>query len=234
MSLAVVKELFEEVTGRYDLAQATGYLNATWLINQGIRWLEKTYPLKNTKATYAVDIVADQWYVRLNHCQAVHRVWLTDSDKERARLEVQTKEYMRYVYGEEFGEVTNGAPKDYCPTVNRAALSTQTSTYDSYVTDLTSMNDYNGLIVMPPADATYSLLIEGEFFSEELSDDADENFWTQNVPMAVALAASLILDLMYRNKEGASAGKSDIYTMIEGDLKNVVWEEAATASEGNG
>ena len=82
MSLAVVKELFEEVTGRYDLAQATGYLNATWLINQGIRWLEKTYPLKNTKATYVVDIAADQWYVRLNHCQAVHRVWLTENTYE--------------------------------------------------------------------------------------------------------------------------------------------------------
>ena len=234
MSLEVVKELFEEVTGRHDLVISTNNVNAVWLINQGIRWLEKTYPLKNTSSTYKVDLAADTWYIRLNHCQTITSVWVTDSDKDRTKLEVRSKSYMLSNYGEEFGELDTGKPIDYCPTVNRAALSTQTSTYDSYASDLTSMKDYNGLIVLPPADETYSLLIEGEFFSEDLVDDDDENFWTENCPMATALAASLMLDFVYRGKEGASAGKSNIYDLIEGDLKNVVWEEAATADQGKG
>ena len=105
MSLAVVKELFEEATGRYDLTVATGYLNSVWLINKGIRWLEKRYPLKNTRANYKVDIVADTWYVRLNHCMAIYAVYRIDSEGNRTALNLRSKEYILKNYGEQFGDL---------------------------------------------------------------------------------------------------------------------------------
>jgi len=233
MTLSELKELFEEITGRHDLVSSGATLNATWFINKGIRWLEKTYPLKNTRADYKVDLAADNWYVRLNNCQAVYNVYVVDGDG-RTALTLRSKEHMYDKYGEDFSNLDTGAPVDYCPTVQRDASSTQTSTYEDYSSAAASMKDYNGLVVLPPADTTYTIIVDGDFFSEELVNPTDSNFWSQNAPLAVALAASLMLDKVYRNREGAAASKANIYDEIEGDLKNIAWEEAANAIEGNG
>lgn len=72
-------------------------------------------------------------------------------------------------------------------------------------TDIQEREKYQSIILMPPADKTYTANVFGLFYSSVLVNDTDQNFWTVNYPNLLTNAALREMEIHYRNTAGEMA-----------------------------
>jgi len=102
--------------------------------------------------------------------------------------------------------------------------------YDYNTVKFTDSQTCRGLYIMPPTDVTYTLSVFGRFYSPTLIDNNDETFWTVEHPFALVWAAMYILEVSYRNMEGAKGWMMSINDYLSGiDSEQV--EEDSTYSD---
>lgn len=77
--------------------------------------------------------------------------------------------------------------------------------------------NYNGILIAPPTDGTYTISVWAKFYQPTLTADSDENYWSlvhQNILVMAALAQ---LEAGYRNFEGLR----DLMTTIKSELDGI-------------
>jgi hypothetical protein len=91
-------------------------------------------------------------------------------------------------------EWSNGTPKFYSPAIARyfpESLTAETlaamAAYTGVITS--SGEDYNGILLSCPVDVATLVEVKGLFYSSEMIEDEDENFWAKNHPLMLINSA---------------------------------------------
>lgn len=218
MNLGDFRERIAKDTGHYDLVDPSTFADngMNRFINDGCRQLDRMFAKhQRSRAWLYKRLAAGESVVTFNQARIVREVWLEDGT-ERTQLQRKDFKELRELYDNvPLSAVTTGEPLYWNNGVyplapdhlNDANLDekAELEAADHTDTDLVIYSNpsfVRGLYVMPPADQAYSLLVLADWEPIELSDDADQNFWT-NYPDILDLAVRAEMELkLHRNRTG--------------------------------
>lgn len=96
-------------------------------------------------------------------------------------------------------------------------------------------NEYNCILIAPPPEMSNATLqVEGVFYSEKLTDDDDENFWSTNHAYTLIHAALREIERLYRNREGVKDWSDAIDSVLVPLNMDTVEEEISEVNEMQG
>jgi len=245
-----VRIKFVELSGRYDLMKSTYEDDgADFFLNAGQRYLDRLLDIKKMWARYPVIMTAGEYIAKAVDIRAIKDVWIGNVDG-RSQLEPATIQQLRDEYSEEFASETQGTPKYYAPCIFRPAPDTLASTTGMYdVSDLLLYDatspakhfNYNGILIMPPPDGTYTVTIWGLFYSPTLTATLSgstwtqvKSYWTEVHPEILIEAALYKLEGFYRNTEGAKDYKVALLDDVTGLDHDSVEEDLVGDSQMGG
>ena len=210
MNLLQIRQLFREISGRFDLVNEDGSDNgANFYINEGRKFLDRLDENQKSWASTFKWLYPGLWGVQFAHCRAVKEVWISN-DKgrwqlEKKRLQDLLGEYLRIPPSQR----STGSPLYYSPAVTRYMPESATvKDLEAFVgfVDIPSGNAhmYNSILIAPPANELMFVEITGLFYSQELTFDTDENYWTIMHPNLLVMAAMRQLEIVNRNTQGVN------------------------------
>ena len=203
MNLSEVRNIVVKESGRYDLSASE--LNN--FINRAVRWLDRKSEHFRSIAREFFVVNEGDYFVQMSECRVVSSVLIGDGDGMDELTRVEFKD-LKLRYGAIPESLDTGKPKYYAPAYLRYHEIHDGIT--GYLDVMTDWKTYNGIVFMPPADGQYHLEVWGKFFSKELSDDNDENFWTVNEPMLLVKATLREIEVFHRNTQGVNDWNADI------------------------
>ena len=239
MSLLTVRNMFVEMTGRNDLIAGGISLGADRFINEGQRTLDRMLEVSKSGARYFVDLDLNQILVPLPNCRAVKKVFI-GSSTERTELDKVSMSQLREDYADETSLLTSGLPIYYSPIWARPYPNIVTATDFNQAWLLNDIieaghESFNSILIMPPSDsANYTLEVWGLFYSDELVNDGDVSYWTEEHPLLLAKAAAYQLETSYRNSEGSKDMMNALEVDMLGIVKDYIEEEVAEISQMEG
>jgi hypothetical protein len=250
MNYKDVRDKFVEISGRYDLITATEEDNgADFFLNVGQKYLDRFLDAGKAIARYPVILSAGEYIAKSVGIRAIKEVWIANSDGKTELTKCTLNEIKTY-YDEEFSAITQGTPTYYAPALFRPAPDTLASITGMYnvsdlllydATDPAKHFNYNGVIVMPPCDGTYTLEIVGLFYSPTLSATLSGATWTQTMsywtevhPEILIEAALYKLNSLYMNTGGAIDYKASVLEDMLGLDHDIVEEDIAGSLQMNG
>lgn len=245
MDYVDVRKKFAELSGRWDLLTATYEDDgADFFLNAGQKFLDRLLSDGKMIASYPVIVAAGTFIVKSVGIRAIKEVWVGNVDG-KYQLLPDTLQKMKTEYSEEFSSVPQGAPIYYAPALLRPYPDTLASTTGMYnVSDLLLYNatapaqhfNYDGIVIMPPPDGTYTVEIVGLFYSPTLSATLanavwtqTRSYWTEVHPEVLLKAAIYQLHGLYHNTSGAADYKALALEDVTGIDRDAV-EEMLTGS----
>lgn len=237
MNLGEIRQKFVDLSGREDLQNDDGSDNgANFFINSGQRFLDRLDIVPKTIGKVYKTLSAGDWYATFTECRAVKEVY-TMTDEARKKLTKKALGWILLEYPKPIADLDQGAPIYYGPAILREVPQNLTNiTISKFVgetvqVDSTSHLTYNGIIWMPPCEESMILEIQGLFYSEALSADADLSHWASNYPDILVWAALRSLEISYRNTEGARDWKTAILEEVSTLGMDVVEEDIADVDQ---
>lgn len=232
MPLSDIRNKFVEATGRNDLVAAGIALGADFFINEGQKTLDRMLEEGKGGARYFVDLDAAQILVPLPSCRAVKKVFC-GSATERWELRKYDQHFLRSYFAEPISLLTADEPLYYSPVWARPypnIIDPTSYNQEWLLEDIIDIGHeaFNAIIVLPPPDvATYTLEVWGLFHSDELVNDGDVSYWTEQHPLLLVKAAAYQLESTYRNTEGAKDWMGGIELDMRGINCDIIEEEIA-------
>lgn len=216
MNLLEFRQFFRSQSGRYDLVDSDGadLGNADTFINAGQKYLDMLLDIPAAKGRVFIDIVAGDYFVKFTLCRSVLEVWCIgeDDDGEITRLPLTKYDYsdlrgvdeltLDEAYVKTAADIDQDRPVYYAPSVIRLMKQSVGGIGSSMDVISDGYQTYNGIYLMPPSDGVYAIEVWGNFYSEELSADTDNTFWTAQHPTILYMATMRQLEIVHRNTEG--------------------------------
>lgn len=242
MSLVEVREQFAKISGRHDLVvDTTDWADngADFYINAGQMFLDRLANFKKSRSRVFTEITSGDWYALFQSCRSIKEVWISNSDGEKWKLIKKDFDIIRAAYAEDPANLDSDDPLYYAPiNLRRSPETADTITVDFFgATEYTETGDhfeYNGIVFMPPVDDTMTLEIRGLFYHPKLSDDDDENYWTEVHPIILVMAACRALEVISRNTEGVNDWTNSIKAELFGLELDEVEEDSAEVDDMEG
>ncbi|MDI6785127.1 MAG: hypothetical protein QMD92_00300 [bacterium] len=233
---SLVKAKFIEITGRADLADPAAAFDAGFFINEGQKYLDRLFSRGKVEARHFTNLTADQVIVSLQNVRSFKEVWLYDSET-RSKLIVTDAATLRGYYSKPTASLDKGPPEYYAPIVIRPFpkdLSASGLNQAWAVEDmkLTTHETYNAILLKPPVDVSgkYTLEVHGTFYTDALSGSTDKSYWTETNELLLIFAAAFMMELSYRNTEGAKDWKNAVLEITEELDKDIVEEQITDIS----
>ena len=224
MTLVAVREQFVKYSGRYDLVVNTSaWANngADAFIQAGQHWLDETFEIAKKEATWYKTLAAGDWYALVPSCRAIHEVWMSTNTDGKWQLEKNLWNELRLDNETDPASIDRGSPLVYVAASARTVPETDavtviakygTTTYSAAVNNFA----YQGLIWLPPTDVVATLEVLGNFYQDFLSVDTDKNYWTEQRPFVLTLAACRSIEMSYRNLQGVNDWEDAIIRQLLG------------------
>ena len=218
MNLLQVRTKFRAVSGRFDLVNDDFSDNgADFFINEGRKYLDRLDETQKSWASCFRFVEIGQFSASFPFCRAIKEVWAMSTT---ARWQLEKKNLQDLITGYMTGlpsSRTNAPPLYYSPCLTRYIPE------DALVADIESFvgwvdvpaggaHEYNAVLINVPTDVKISLDIKGLYYSHELTDDTDTNFWSGAHPMLLIMAAMRQLEIVNRNTQGVRDWEASIGT----------------------
>jgi hypothetical protein len=222
-----IRKKFIEVSGRYDLINTDWTDNgADFYLNMGQKILDRSLDEKKMLAQYPFELTIGNNIVKTLGLRAIKEVWIANVDG-RAQLTYAPIELLKSAYAKEATLLDNGLPLYYSPAIFRPfpdELTTTTGLYNVEELLLSGTHyTYNGIVIMPPADGTYTVTILGLFYSPTLSATLvgttwtqTKSYWTENEPETLLEAALTRLATFAGNITSAKEHKEAMFEDLRG------------------
>lgn len=209
MTLLEIRTQAVNQSGRYDLVvNTTTYADngMDFHILAGQKWLNRKSGLPRAFVHLSSTLSSGSYYQELaNKFKELQSVTVDDGATSWA-LTYKTLPELEALYDAD----PTAAPTYYAYASYRTLETASSLTIANFV-DLTwpddtdDKYDFSGIIVVPAADTDYTLTAGGDFLPLEMSADADENFWSEECPNILVLAALRSIALLDSNKPKADA-----------------------------
>lgn len=205
-----IKLRFRKASGRYDLIDSDGSLKVVdgdRFIQAGIRYLEDRIDNPITWQPIVLTPVSGSTTQFIAECAIIKSLFVTNTSGSTVELKaVPYSTMLEY----KSTSTSLGTPAYYTIIPG-----------DSYYT----VSEGNmGILVelYPGPDTTYTYGGIGKLYSPQLVNDEDTNYWTVHYPEVAVWAACYMLEILYRNTEGANDWQSKITEALHGIDANVV------------
>jgi len=229
MKLSELHDEFEYFSGRTDLSDG----RKTMFINSGQRYLDRLDEIPKSIGKIYKTVNIGDWFVVFKECRAIQNIYMA-GDEGRWKLEKKELGWLILEYSDLIADIGTGAPKYYSPAILRMVPQDLVSvTMSKFVGEVVQTNikhfEYNGILWMPPTDETVVVEVQGLFYTEKLSTENDESFWSVMHHDLLLMAAFRALEVFYRNTEGRkdweAAIRDEVSTMgmeaVEEDIAGV-------------
>lgn len=238
MNLAQIRDAFRTLSGRYDLTDEDDSGIADLFINQGCKFLDRSTELQKTWATNFVFVDAGSWYAEFPFSRAVKEVWAINDLTVRWQLEKEKLQNIMSMYlTKQVSLLDRGSTLFYSPAITRqvpegAVLDPDVSSF----TDVLSSSGYgyNAIVIAPPPSGRLLLEVTGLFYSVELVDNDDENFWTTTHPLLLLKAVMREVEVFNRNSQGVKDWETAINTELHITNADLVEEIIAEVDQMEG
>jgi len=216
MNLREIRHDFIEKSGREDLATTTAEghdtdAGADNYILAAIRALDGEQETPISEAQLVRILGAGNFLISFTGCRSVTQVWRQVADEAMTELVRMSGTELREKYPLLGGTVA-GTPANYAPYPVVSPPEQR---------DMGLPVEYSGIILMPPADASYVITLVGMFRSLPLVNNLDKNFWSVRYPDVLVLAALRELEYPYRNTTGAKDYSDAIGRKLDGIDKDL-------------
>lgn len=242
MTLAEIRNLFIERSGRYDLVAETEVPveggapgetkivivdnGADFFLNAGIRLLDRMTEHFKTVSVKFGSLEAGQYSFTFGNCRTLKEVWLSTAEARWQLRQLRLAEFYD-AFSAPASQVTPGSPGVFA-VVNLRNQEGETHPYQSLATFIQAFSDsantINGILI-PPVNQPMVVEVVGMFESAALVADDDTNYWSVNYPDLLLLASFYKLETFNRNKEGAAdwlAGIQSELQLLEFDFVDQV------------
>ncbi len=231
MNLLQIRQKFRELSGRFDLVDDTGAdLGANFFINEGRKYLDRMDETQKSWGTCYRFLEIGFWSVQIPYCRAIKEVWVATTTArwqlEKLKLQDIVEGYLNgisdsYLPGPPSAS-TPGVPLYYSPCITRYIPENATvkdlEAFIGYI-DIPAGNahEYNAIVLNIPTDEKLTVIIHGLFYSAELVNDTDENYWSVVHPMLLISSAIRQTEAINRNTQGLN----DWDNVIGRDMKQL-------------
>jgi hypothetical protein len=237
MNLLQLKQQFKLFSGRYDLVDENPQV-VTDLINQGVRYLDRITHNQKSAGVHFTFLNVDDFHASFPYCRAVKEVWVA-STTTRWQLYKKPLQDILTSYLSNNDYINSGAPLYYAPTITRSipegADLTVFADYMKYIDVQTNIDyDYNAIVTVPPTDTKLLVDIRGLFYSKELVNDTDENYWSVSHPYVLLYAALRELEIFNQNKTKTELWTIALANSVSEIEKDLVDEEISEIDQMSG
>lgn len=196
MNLLEIRTKLVDLSGRYDLVDnaPTSYVDkgANFFIQAGQRYLDLLIEFDKSNVEVSAGVIAGQTEILVEGFRTVERIRMITPEGGFY--------YLEFVGLRDFREginVTNprGRPSYY----TLAPLGRAPSEGGEEEVFLG-----NKILLYPPSDAAYTVVLEGVGFSTPLLIDTDTSYWSVGHPDLLLLASLYKMEVFYRNTQGAN------------------------------
>ena len=229
MNYLQIRLKFRELSGRFDLVTDTGIdTGAGFFINEGRKFLDRLDETQKSLATCFRFLNVGSHSVQFPYCRAVKEVWVANPNHRWSLGKIDIQENIR---GHMLSQHKSGCPNYYSPCITRYIPENQPANlFESFLgyVDIPAGNahEYNTILVNAPTSEKLSVQINGLFYSAELVNDTDENYWSAAHPMLLYMAAMRLIEIANRNTQGVKDWEGSIgadvktlgFDLIEEDI----------------
>ena len=241
MNLLQIRKKFRDLSGRHDLVNEDGSdRGADFFLNEGRKFLDRLDETQKSWASYYVLAAVDSFIIRFPYCRAVKEVWIATDPEGRWQLEKKSLQDLTagYLSGM-LATRNNGTPLYYAPGITR---------YIPGNIPIADMGDLNGFVEVPsdnnyeyncillnvPTEKQLLVDVRGLFYSDELVNDTDENYWSAVHPMMLYMSAMRQMEIIQRNPTGVANWTTSIAQEMQQLGKDLVDEIVAGVSQMEG
>ena len=221
MNLLQIRTKFRQLSGRYDLVNSDNTDNgADFFINEGRKFLDRLDETQKSWASVFRFCDTGSYFATFPHCRAIKEVWAATTT---ARWQVNKKDMQDLIVGYLSGLPSSrsvGTPLYYSPCITRYipenATAADIESFAGYV-DVPAGNaqEYNTILLSVPVSEKTAITINGLFYSIELINDTDENYWSVNHPMLLYMSAMRQVEIANRNTQGVNDWENAIGTEMK-------------------
>ncbi len=211
MNLLQIRQQFRAISGRFDLVNEDGSDNgANFYINEGRKYLDRMDETQKSWASHFALVEPGFNHAVFPYCRAIKEVWIADALSGRRQLIKKDLQDLIAGYLTSLPSTrTNGKPLYYAPAITRYSPDEIPSDeFGSMIgwVDIPSGNaqEYNVVLFNVPVEYQSTVIINGLFYSKELVQDTDENFWSVAHPMLLINAAMRMVEVTNRNTQGVN------------------------------
>ena len=240
MNFLQLRQKFRDLSGRFDLVDSVGVdTGAGFYINEGRKFLDRMDETQKSWGTCYKFMDTGFWSVQFPYCRAIKEVW---AGSTTAKWQLEKKRLQDLIEGYLLGlpsSRTNGIPEYYAPCISRYVPENATvNSIESFLgwVDIPSGNasDFNAILVNVPTSEKLTMIINGLFYSAELVNDTDENYWSAVHPMLLYMAAMRQVEINNRNTQGVNDWTSAIATDMKQLGMDLVEELISESSQMEG
>ena len=218
MNLLQERTLFRSLSGRHDLVNEDFTDNgADFFINEGRKYLDRLDETQKSWGSAYKFMEVGHYSVSFAYCRAVKEIWVASST---ARWQLEKKSLQDMIEGYLTGlpsSRTVGIPEYYSPCITRYVPENMTvADIESFIgwveVPAGNAHEFNSILVNVPTSEKLTVIINGLFYSMELVNDTDENYWSAVHPMLLYMAAMRQLEITNRNTQGVNDWTGSILT----------------------
>ena len=216
MNLLQLRTKFRSLSGRFDLVNSDFSDNgADFFINEGRKYLDRLDETQKSWASCFRFVEIGHFSVSFPYCRAIKEVWAATIS---ARWQLEKKSLQDLTAGYLTGLPSSrntGSPLYYAPCIVRyIPENAEAGDIEAFAgfTDVEAGNyhEYNSVLLSVPADEQIMLDIRGLFYSMELIEDTDKNYWSEVHPMLLYMSAMRQIEVSNRNSQGVKDWTSSI------------------------
>ena len=216
MDLLQFRQFFADRSGRHDLVdEEYGDDGLDVVLFEAQKYLDR---LDETRQSWAVafrPLATGEFSVTFEYCRAIKEVWAASPTNGRWQLEKKDLVDIQAGYlGSLPSEMEDGVPLYYSPCITRTVPFQDTiESYEdffSYVS--TAGREYNGLIVNVPTDEDISIITKGLFYTPQVTEDDDTNYWLTMHPILLYMSVMRQLEVINRSTQGVKDWDNAIRT----------------------
>ena len=216
MNLLQLRTKFRSLSGRFDLVNSDFSDNgADFFINEGRKYLDRLDETQKSWASCFRFVEIGHFSAAFPYCRAIKEVWAATIS---ARWQLKKKSLQDLTAGYLTGLPSSrntGSPLYYAPCIVRyVPENAEAGDIEAFAgfTDVEagSYHEYNSVLLSVPADEQIMLDIRGLFYSMELIEDTDKNYWSEVHPMLLYMSAMRQIEVSNRNSQGVKDWTSSI------------------------
>ena len=240
MNLLQTRTKFREISGRFDLVNNDYSDNgADFFLNEGRKFLDRLDETQKSWASIFRFVEVGFYAATFPYCRAIKEVWVASIT---GRWQLEKKRLQDMIEGYLTGLPSSrnpGTPLYYSPCITRYIPENATAdTLEAFIgyVDIPAGNahEFNSIIVNVPTSEKLTVIINGLFYSAELVNDTDENYWSAVHPLLLISAAMRQIEVINRNTQGLNDWSNAINTEMQQLGFDLVEELIAETSEMEG
>lgn len=231
---------FRELSGRFDLVNSDYSDNgADFFINEGRKFLDRLDETQKSWASCFRLLETGHFSVSFPYCRAIKEVYVASIS---GRWQLEKKCIQDMIEGYLTGLPSSrevGTPLYFSPCITRYVPENATiadiESFIGYVEiPAGSAHEYNSIMLNIPTSERLTVIISGLFYSAELVEDTNTNYWSEVHPMLLYMSAMRQVEIVNRNTQGVNDWTNAIMVEMKQLGMDLVEEIIAEASQMEG